>query len=288
VHIYGKSINNAIKLLFSNPIEFSHKLYNWLYAYTLPRTLPDKPFTCKINGIYFEFDKSLGACMHNMYAATYEPHILSTLNHFLKPGDTFIDVGANIGYISALALSLVGKKGQVHSFEPVPEFFTRLEKLSLMNKKHKLFPNNFALGAKKDTAEVKVSNDGNIGWNTMVPGLMSEKESQKYTIDVPVLRLDEYIKDKNIKGISLIKIDTEGFEFPVLKGLSNFLDKNLEKPPILCEISPSGYSSLGTSLEALEEYMSDFNYKAFNVHCINEPIDIKKLTDTTDILFLCK
>ena len=39
---------------------------------------------------------------------------------FLRPGDTFIDAGANIGLFTLLALSVVGDKGHVHAFEPNP------------------------------------------------------------------------------------------------------------------------------------------------------------------------
>ena len=46
---------------------------------------------------------------------------------YLKEGDTFIDIGANVGYISVFAMGLVGKTGSVHSFEPVPQYFNRLK-----------------------------------------------------------------------------------------------------------------------------------------------------------------
>ena len=53
-------------------------------------------------------------------AQQYEPHVTKALRNLLKPGDVFVDVGANIGYFTLLASTLVGPSGNVISFEPNP------------------------------------------------------------------------------------------------------------------------------------------------------------------------
>ena len=58
----------------------------------------------------------------------YEPYVIKELERLLNPGDTFVDVGANIGYFTLLAAGKVGKKGKVIAFEPWPDNCQLLEK----------------------------------------------------------------------------------------------------------------------------------------------------------------
>ena len=67
-----------------------------------------------------------------MFFGAYEPLTVAAIKKYLREGDTFIDVGANIGFISSIAAGIVGTRGQIHSFEPVPRDFERLKGFSLM------------------------------------------------------------------------------------------------------------------------------------------------------------
>src|SRR3989304_509633 len=57
----------------------------------------------------------------------YEPQLSALFRKYLRPGDIFMDIGANIGYFTLLAASCVGPAGHVHSFEPNPETFKGLQ-----------------------------------------------------------------------------------------------------------------------------------------------------------------
>jgi hypothetical protein len=63
-----------------------------------------------------------------MWAGAYETELVSLLKKTLKPGMTFLDLGANIGYFSVIAAALVKDSGQVHAFEPMPQNLDRLRK----------------------------------------------------------------------------------------------------------------------------------------------------------------
>lgn len=188
-----------------------------------------KQISKKFNGIIYIFDFKNYSRMRNLYLGLYQTKIVSVLLKYLKKGDVFIDVGAHIGYISAIGSGLVGKKGQVHSFEPVPIYFKKLLELSRLNKNHQIFVNNFALGETEGTSNIDL-NKRVKGWNTMVRGLMNPNEIEN-TIKVRVKSLNDYIFERYIEKISLIKIDVEGFEFPVLKGLTSYFENNKEKLP---------------------------------------------------------
>jgi len=272
---------NAARYLVSNPRLFLHKL---IFRLRSLRALPKSCVLKRINGILFEFDFDYAPVMRKMFYRDYEMETVVAMKKVLRNGDTFIDVGANIGYLSAVGMGLVGKKGQVHSFEPVPEYLQRLRKLAAMNTEYHLVANQCALGEEEGTAPIAVTRLSNIGWNTMVPGFMNN-ETMKEMIRVPVGRLDRYIAERGLGRIALIKIDTEGFEYLVLKGLRHFLERAHDRPIIICEVAPAAYRLLGWRLSELSEYMRMFGYRAFDLIDRHAEIDITTLEETTNVVF---
>lgn len=253
-------IIKAIALLQNRPDLFLRRLRSEISGFG---TLPGHPVRRKINGISFEFDFSYATVIEDMFHNKYEILTIAAMEKTLHSGDTFIDVGSNIGYISAIGAGLVGKTGEVHSFEPVPEYFKKTKKMTEMNPDYKIIANQFALGEKEEMTQIDIFGNGNIGWNTMVPGFM-KPETRKQAINVSVRRLDNYIKEHNLKNITFIKIDVEGFEFSVLKGLKDFLTETKQKPTILCENNPRVCPLLGYNLKELFDYMKGFGYMSYN------------------------
>lgn len=273
----------AIGMLVNNPRKFFLCLWAKVRSlFSFQKTPFDRAL--KYGGI-FRFDFNYDPAVKNMYLGIYEIETVEAIKKILKNGDTFIDVGANIGYLSTVALGLVGKSGQVHSFEPVYEYFLKLRDITFLNPGYNFIVNKCALGEREGIEKIAVTNLQNIGWNTIVPGFIPNDTIRRIE-EVPIHRLDSYIKEKVLSNITLIKIDTEGFEFPVLKGLSNYFECCNNLPAIICEIAPTAYSLLGYQLCQLSEYMKKFNYDAFELDNSNKRIDIAKLEKTTNVLFL--
>ena len=259
----------------------------------LLRPLPKGCIRKRIYGVLFEFDFDSELLLDNyefsqpaiksMYFDAYEPLTIEVMKRFLRTDDTFIDAGANIGFLSAVAAGLVGKNGQVHGFEPVPQYYQRLEKLSLMNHDYTIVPNQCALGDRRRTANIHI-NCSNIGGHTMVPNYRAG-ETEKESFEVPVVRLDWYIKEQGLDRVSLIKIDTEGFEFPVLKGLQGYFEETHRRPAIICEIDPWAYPLLGYTLVQLSEYMKKYDYRAFELTNTEYEVDVANLATLTNVLF---
>ena len=270
----------AISLLFNSPVLFFNKLIFKIKSFF---PIPSYPVRKRINGINFEFDFTYDPAIRYMYLEIYEMPVVKIMKKILRKGDAFIDVGANIGYLSAIGAGLVGITGQVHSFEPVPKYFQKLEKLSELNPNYKIKANNYALGEKEDVAQINLTNFANIGHNTMVPGFM-KPELRKESISIPVKRLDNYIKEQNLANITLIKIDVEGFEFPVLKGLKNCLINSEFRPVIVCEINPEVCSLMNYHLTDLFDYMKDFGYSSFDMN--NQRINWSDIKELPNILFI--
>lgn len=245
----------AWRLLLRNPRVFSARLVSRVRGLLgLPRRS-----TLMIGGVKFTVDSGLGPGLEHQANGTYEWEVVEVLRRYLRPGDVFIDVGANIGYLTAVGMDRVGRLGCVHAFEPVPRYYNHLCRLGRDNPGYSLVANRFALGAGSGKAEIAVAGSMNIGWNTMVPrfidaSLVTER------VEVEIRRLDDYLEDHRINEVRMIKIDTEGYEFPVLQGLSGYLDRRRDRPVIMCEIAPMAYSRLGLTVPQLLAYLGDYGY----------------------------
>ena len=165
-----------MRLLAHNPQLFFDKC---LAELKLCSPLPTSPALKRINRILFEFDFALDPAIRSMYYSNYEAATVVVMKKYLKQGDTVIDVGASIGYLSALAMGFVGKSGEVHSFEPVPEYCRLLRRIAVANKDYKIFINECALGDKETRFRIDLTNLPNIGWNTLVPGYMSGETTRE-------------------------------------------------------------------------------------------------------------
>lgn len=274
------TIVKKLRLLVQEPGMFLYRFYAKF------RPLPNAVLSKKQDGVVFEYDLNFDPEIKLMFYGLYEIETVKAIEKYLKAGDTFIDVGANIGYLSSVALRRVGPQGAVHSFEPVPEYFARLQCVVRNNSGYHMFVNQCALGQEEWTTQISVSNVRNIGWNTLVPGYMSADMLGKKEI-VSVNRLDAYVKKNDVRNIALIKIDTEGFEFPVLVGLSDyFATAGTPLPHIICEIAPAAYPLLGLNLEQLQKYMQNSGFKCVELNDNRRVVDLTKLVSTTNVLFI--
>ena len=248
--------------------------------------IPDRPVVRTINRtVQFEH-----VCLpfldqddfRAMLTQPYDITLCDYLKRYLKPGDIVLDVGANVGYISAVAASCVGASGEVHGFEPLSECFARLERLRELNPGLALFFNNVALGDADGILPIAYNPNRDSRNATLVPGKHFAE-----TREVPVLRLDEYIKARvsSPEKIRVIKIDVEGFEYPVLKGASALFSETSIRPRIICEIKPWELRNLGATLEDFDRYMSGFGYRAYRITQEDTPVSLSDLVDMEILVF---
>jgi FkbM family methyltransferase len=265
---------------------FMYYRYKWLYHKTKYFVAPQGTVIKEINGVKFPCDFSLGKRMKSIYVDSYQFEVTSIMKKILKPGGIFIDVGANIGYISAVGAALVGKTGQVHSFEPVSSYFDYAKNFAELNPEYPITVNNYALGEKNDLC--RMAKSVSIGGSSIVPGFVTKENTMGTLENVKVKRLDEYIGEKRLYHVSLIKIDTEGFELPVLLGASGLFEERARKgdlPVVIAEITPCAFELMDRELGELDEFMSGYGYKSYDI-CGICPVNIKKLTEHhADVLF---
>jgi FkbM family methyltransferase len=208
---------------------------------------PSQIATTNFNGVKFELDMSLHRVMKKYFFRTHEMFLERIFERCLLPGTIFVDIGANCGYWSAFAASLVGPKGEVHAFEPVPQYFAFVRRLAEINPDFRIFANHIACGAQNESLTMTVvtasaenfdNYNVNIGSSSLATGFLDHASGITETITVDVIPFDDYVRTRNLDldRIGLIKIDVEGFESAVFDGMQEVLNKSGRKVPLLCEI----------------------------------------------------
>lgn len=167
-----------------------------------------------------------------------------------KPGDTVLDIGANLGLVSFVLSAIVGTAGHVHAFEPNPAMVTLIEEAIRRNGANNINLHPFALGSTDGKLELSVP-ARNAGAASLVPArVWGGETSTKMT--VPVRTLSSVISEQRVGHIRLIKIDVEGFESEVIDGAADAFSRN---PPdvILFELNDSVPDIRHPTIAALNE-----------------------------------
>ena len=173
----------------------------------------------KINNLIFEIDIRESIERKTYFISEYEKKRMDQLHHFSKKinSEVLIDIGAHIGFYSILSSHLFE---QLYSFEPNERNFKVLKKNIDKNKLKNIKISNFGLGEKE---EVLIGNSNTKGELFQTSGFAINKDNKKGE-SVILKKGDDVLQFKN-KTLT-IKIDVEGFEFFVLKGLKNNLINN--------------------------------------------------------------
>jgi FkbM family methyltransferase len=185
----------------------------------------------------------------------WEPFESSLIMSRLKAGDVFVDVGANIGYFTIIAASLVGEQGQVYAFEPDPENFRLLQKNCAHNFSQ---PNVHAVRgglSSQDCAGQLYLSEDNLGDHQVYAGA-GEREQLDITLYQGADYLRRQLDRAHSKTIKLIKVDTQGSEFDVVLGLMPLLQEMSVPPTLLIELTPFSLRQAGSSGRELIELLA--------------------------------
>lgn len=221
-----------------------------------------------------------------MLNGIYAPFETLIFKQEVSEGMNVIDIGAHWGYYTTLAAELVGENGKVFAFEPNPHNYSLLVKNIEANEYNNVIATQKAISDKIEATKLFLA-PGNSGDHR----IYDTNEGRNF-IEVETISLDEFFKDRNEK-IDLIKIDTQGAEMAVIKGMNSIIKKN-PKLKIITEFWPISLRKFGCSPE---EYLSKLIKYGFQLFYIDEyqkkiePVDIDRCmqicSGETHINLLC-
>ncbi|WP_405696817.1 FkbM family methyltransferase [Streptomyces coelicoflavus] len=191
----------------------------------------------------------------------WEPHLTGWLRRRLRPGDCFVDVGANIGVFSVLAARLVGERGRVVAVEASPDLHRRLEHNARLNGLGNIRALNAAVSDRTRTLTFTLASSRNTGANSIVPydgPVESSFETEART-------LPELLDPAEIATARVIKIDVEGAEGSVVRGLAPMLGALRPDAEFTVEVAPERMARLGDRVDELLGVMRDAGFHTYRL-----------------------
>jgi len=223
----------------------------------------DGLFTLAVSG------EDFGVGWDILERGTYEPHIVAFYRHHLRPGMTVLDVGANIGFHTLHAASLVGRSGRVFAVEPDPGNASLLKlSLSLQPEEMSVEVIEAALSDRdQELVLTDLGNAANSGARFTHPDRSRLEEHvhgpNPQFRTVRALRWDDHFPDQRI---DLVKIDIEGFEPRALAGMEGTLAR--DRPVIVSEFAPSNLSDIGETKPS--DYLAWFDERDYTCSVLDD------------------
>jgi FkbM family methyltransferase len=209
-----------------------------------------------------------------------EQDFLRVLISTLRSGDVFLDVGASIGLLSIPIAKVVGERGQVIAFEPEPQAYKKLLNHLQLNGLSNVRVLRKALGEQSAQGRLFVG-------GSACPSLVAhigDPGQQSISEDIDVVQGDLFFHAEGLAPPCAVKIDVEGYEYSVLRGL----ERTLAHPAcelVCCEIHPS-FLPPDVTVEAIVELVRSAGFSRIDlplswgqIHMIARKGSIRRATD---------
>ena len=197
---------------------------------------------------------------HIYFLGAYEPVESYLFTSLIEPGQTVIDIGANVGQYSLLASKKVGEKGRVYAFEPVPANFQRLSENIRRNAINNIVLNRMAVWHENTTVNLGLHQAEDIQENHGSFAIGGTASS----VTAPAIVLDDFVKANQLTRIDFIKMDIEGAEGFAIRGMQQTLANF--KPAILMEVNREACSLLGYDPQIFWDVLvNQLHYRAWSI-----------------------
>ena len=247
------SLFSSLKFVLEHPLNRSRKaaaLLRYARWQLGSRVLPGTIAVPFVNDLSLVVEPGMTGATGNIYCGLHEYEDMALALHSLRPGDLFVDIGANIGSYSLLAAAA---GAQALAFEPIPTTFLALiRNIRFNGLENQIDARNMGLGAEASTLEFTAGLD-------TVNHVVSQEDRGAYSINVPVDTLDNCLGNSKA---AVIKIDVEGFETSVLQGASKKTLESDELLALIVELNGSG-SRYGFDEQALHDGLLSRGFDTF-------------------------
>jgi FkbM family methyltransferase len=213
----------------------------------------------------------------------YEPNEFCLLSRLLKPGMTFIDIGANMGLYTLFAARRIGESGCVVAIEPSTREMRILTNNVEQNalRSVKLYP--MAVSDRESEAELLVASLQNSGHNTL--GAFGYNTALDHKEKVRAMRLDELVQSEKLSRVDVIKMDIEGAELAAMRGAGDTLQRF--RPVMLFELSDRALQHQNSTSADVLALLGQYGYSFFGFAPdtgLPTPLEPRKHFDSENIL----
>jgi FkbM family methyltransferase len=227
---------------------------------------PPPPFLMRLpsdlGGYFFHCDLRDTISREVCFTGRYEPQETALVRAILRPGMTFVDVGANWGYFTLLAATLVGPNGRVISIEPDPRLFSILEAnvTSALLEQVTLTQ----LAAANEAGTLRLVGYSETGGNFGISRIAAESDEAEQVFQVKSDSLDHVLERQAVLSVDLMKMDIEGAEVFAIPGLEQSLAARKIKR-LLLELHPIQLAEHGSTAWAVIEKLQSAGYRAWTI-----------------------
>lgn len=255
----GPRVNSFFHLarrLYSVTPEFRGKwrLRRFLQRTAAGMTLPEHATVRTSSGFLLALDTGDFLQREVYLLGSWEPELSAVLSACLRPGNVFVDIGANIGYHAIHAARIVGASGRVLAFEPNPRVRERLLANIALNAIDTITVLPIALSDRAGTVQFYPDAGGNTG-----SGSLRRSPDSDVPIEVEVDTLDAVLARTGVDAVAALKIDIEGAELLALRGMGQLLARP-DAPVVICEISEWSLAQFDYSSGELIAFMASCGY----------------------------
>lgn len=189
-----------------------------------------------------------------------------------EENSTIMDIGSNFGYYSLLSGAKY-ESCKIIAFEPAPETFNRLVENINLNNYRNISPYNLGVSLNPGFFTLYLANDDNSGMTSLsMPDSFSGRK-----VEVEVVNIDDFLMEKSLKNINLVKIDVEGNELNVLRSMQNVIRS--DKPIIFIELLNNQLNKFGHSITQIFDFFMNNGYECFEIDKSGKFIIIKQPKD---------
>lgn len=197
-----------------------------------------------------------------IFVNDFEAKERAFVRSYLRPGDVFVDVGANIGLFTLLGAAVVGPNGKVFALEPTTETYQRLVHNVCSNQLNNVACVQAALSDREEERMLTISIEGYSGRNSLGRPTAGSRFAQE---KIQCYRWDTFVTQHDLMGrVNLMKIDIEGWEFTMLQGAQATLRRG-DAPDLLVEFGEGNAQAAGTTCAALYALLVGFGYQLYRI-----------------------
>jgi FkbM family methyltransferase len=219
--------------------------------------LPREPFLTEVEpGILIPGDLDDYMVLHYFVHGLDQDPAFQLARRLVRPGDTVIDVGANIGlWVMGMARA-VGARGHVHAFEPFPANFARLRANLERNGLAWVRCHQLAAADWVGDAQFLAPTGSNSGVGALRP------DAPRGPFSVRVTTLDEFCGQQALTHVSMLKVDVEGAELRVFQGAQKLLG-SADAPMVMFEVGDSLAAAYGSTPTEAKAFLAGIGYEIY-------------------------